>query len=107
MKSQPFAILIIAIFTTLISGCTQDNSLRTNIPGLDLSKIQSEEYFRQNLDASRQFFQWCKDSMVPPIPEDKTSQMFLKNCRLATSAVLIPTDSLVKTRKHKSYGLIK
>lgn len=102
MKRLIFLSIVLAL-----SACSKEPALKTEIPGLDLSKVQSEEYFRKSPDASRQFFLWCKDSMVPPIPEDKTSQMFLKNCRLATSAVLIPNDSLVKTRKHKSYGLIK
>lgn len=80
-----FLILIIAIS---LGGCTK--SIQTEIPGLDLSKPQDSRYFHANYDASLKFVDWCQKTMLPPIPKDKTSQMFYRNCLAASWAVKTP-----------------
>jgi hypothetical protein len=95
-------ICSLALFA-VISGCSKDPILQTNIAGLDLSKEQSVEYFRANPEPTKEFGKWCKDMMVDPIPKDQISILFHKNCESASLAIMIPNGKIEGSRKYKEY----
>ena len=95
---------LIVFASVLLSGCRQEPVLETTIPGLDLSKLQDQDYFRDRLEPTREFVAWCNKTMVEPIPEDKTSRLFFRNCKVASYASFLGEKrSLEATIKHERY----
>lgn len=96
-------VIISAVLVSVFTGCSKEPVLETDIPGLDLSKPQNADYFRKNIEASKEFNQWCKKTMIEPIPKDDVSMRFYNNCNEANMAILIPKTKIEGTRKYNSY----
>ncbi len=93
--------LLLAIF---LGACTQEKVLKTEVNGLDLSKIQTIEYFRANLEPSKEYLKWCNINNVPPIPKDEVSKRFAKNCELAYFGVFNRRDSSEKKKPSQGFS---
>jgi hypothetical protein len=93
---------LVILITVILASCGE-KPISTTIPGLDLSKPQSVDYFRENYDKSKEFNEWCLKNMLDPVPKDKISIMFYDNCQKAQAAIMSPQKSIESQRKYNSY----
>ena len=88
---------------TLVLCACSEKPIQTEIDGLDLSKEQDIDYFRDRYELSRKFNEWCLKNMLEPIPKDNISKLFYYNCQTVNRAVMWPHKSIEKSRTYKSY----
>lgn len=100
---RSLAIITATLVLSMSIGCSKESVLKTEIPGLDLSKPQNADYFRENIEASKKFNSWCETTMIDPIPKDEVSMRFFNNCNQANTAVLIPNLKIEGTRQYNKY----
>jgi hypothetical protein len=95
-------LVFITAFSVFLVACEKHKE--PSIEGLDLTKIQSSDYFRENLPAAEKLLVWCDENMNPlDTSSHETVVRNLKNCQHASSAVTITTVDIRKGRKYRSH----
>lgn len=90
------------LLVLVLSACAKHKT--PSIEGLDLTKIQSSDYFRENLSAAEKLLVWCKEN-VNPLDSSSEEHVIrnIKNCQHANNAIRIPVVDIRKGKTYKSY----
>ena len=103
MKRVPFLMLIALI----LSACSKQETQTYKTPainGLDLTKIQSVDYFRANLAAAKELSAWCVQHVNPADnSSNEIAIINLKNCKNSEFALRMPVVDITAGKKYKQY----
>jgi len=99
------SFLVVLVFA--LAACNKQEAPAQKTPsiaGLDLTVIQSADYFRANLSGAKELSAWCAKNVNPADnSSDENSIRNLKNCKNAEFALRMPVVDIMKGKKYKGY----
>lgn len=103
------ALVLSAAVCVLLAACGQkeEGAKRgPDIPDLDVSTVQSVDYFRAHLDGAKKLAEWCRSNLKSSVATVKEGQgaVLSQNCQNASFAVFSPTKSVKDGKTYKSYN---
>jgi hypothetical protein len=102
MKKLPLLLLLVAA----LAACTkQESAIKTpSVTGLDLSQVQSVDYFRANLSGAKELSAWCAQNVNPAdTSSDEKAVRNLKNCKNSEFALRMPVVDIRQGKTYKQY----
>lgn len=99
-------ITLLLLFVAALAACTkQESAVKTpSITGMDLTKIQSVDYFRANLNGAKELSAWCAQNVNPADNSSNEAAIRnLKNCKNSEFALRMPVVDIREGKTYKQY----
>lgn len=102
------ALVLSVAVCALLVACGQKEEgakLGPDLPELDVSVVQSVDYFRARLASAKKLADWCRANLKAEAAtaKDGKGAALAQNCQNASFAVFSPTKSVKEGKTYKSY----